>query len=213
MHGMRAVEPSCGTRNRAPDCSQQDNSAPTPTPTQPTWPWGKGKCCFCNCSPGTRWVPDKDMFWTVPRFSRAGFTVPVLCEAVAERWGGLPRSTALARGRGPSRGPGQTRLCVPLSSPGGRSPQVPRSQFSRAPASWPQAAHVGGGGQHVGQWQGTGDPPPPQRPEAELSRRRVSLLRAPLQPPPAEAHLSPINILSTNYFTGVSTSDDPSISV
>lgn len=55
--------------------------------------------------------------------------------------------------------------------------------------------------------------PPPQRREAELSLWRVTLPRAPLQPPLAEAHLSPINILSTNYFTGVSMSEDPSISV
>lgn len=104
----------------------------------------------------------------------------------------------------------------PCPHPAGGSLQVPCScPFSRAPASWPQAAHVGGGGSMLGGGSGRGDPPPPapQRHKAELSQRRVTLPRAPLQPPPAEAHLSPINILSTNYFTGVSTSEDPSISV
>lgn len=42
VHGMQAVEPSWGTRNRAPDCSQQDNSAPTPTPTPTHLALGEG---------------------------------------------------------------------------------------------------------------------------------------------------------------------------
>lgn len=206
-------------RKWPPDYPQRDNSALTPNPPGP----GGGEVLLLYLFIwGLLVLEDrraaKGMLCALRHFSRLGCSIPVLHEGNESQGGRVSRPCPhrWLAGWVAELGSGPYLTLCPRSNhqvargtvgwPGRRSQRSQHSHHrsERAPGVPPgvpqEASRVGGG-------EGRG---------AKAASSPQSLLPGTLtcrQPPQAKAHLSTINILSTNYFTWVSKSEDPSISV